>query len=40
MNHSHEEAEEYGVREVTVGNRYMNRFNIGKWNFAKFELQD
>jgi hypothetical protein len=40
MNRSHEEAEEHGFREVSVGNRYMNRFNIGKWYFAKFEIQD
>jgi hypothetical protein len=40
MNRRYEEAEEHGVREVSVGNRYMYRFNIGKWYFAKFELQD
>jgi hypothetical protein len=40
MNRRYEEAEEYGVREVSVGNRYINRCSIRKWYFAKFELQD
>jgi hypothetical protein len=39
MNRSYEQAEEYGVREATFGDRYMKRRNFEKRYSAKLELE-